>query len=161
MTNTVLENTIGNVEVKTTEVHFYVQRKSSYHKGINHMAIPFEIEKLNVGKAMNLSSGVFTAPVPGIYYFAFSTVKDEFPHHLIISLRLNGKGQGRAYSELYNKGKSSSTNTKATLSLTASLYLKAKDQVSLFIEYDSGGTFDTEEGQHTHFTGWLVNEELE
>ncbi len=157
---TVLENMIGNVEVKTKDVHFYVQRKSPFQKWKNHKTIPFDIEKLNVGRAMDLKTGVFTAPVPGIYYFAFSAVKDESPDHLIISLRLNGKEQGRAYSELFNQNKSLSINTKATLSLTASLYLKAKDQVNIFIENNTGVLFDTKVSQHTHFTGWLVNEEL-
>ncbi len=34
--------------------------------------IPFNIEHLNEGGAMDLAAGVFTVPVDGIYHFEFS-----------------------------------------------------------------------------------------
>lgn len=108
---------------------------------------------------MNLTSGVFTAPVPGTYHFAFSAVKDLFPDHLVISIRLNGKEQGRAYTEHFNQNNLTAIKTKASLSLSAVLYLQAGDQVNMRNEY-GGSILDQENYHHTHFTGWLVNEEL-
>ncbi len=55
-----LETYIGNVEVKSRSVHFYVQRNSSSTK---EGLLRFEITRLNVGGAMNLATGIFTVPV--------------------------------------------------------------------------------------------------
>ena len=51
-------------------VHFYVQRNSSF--GSIGTPIPFELALVNEGNAMNLQTGKFTAPRPGIYFFLFT-----------------------------------------------------------------------------------------
>lgn len=139
--------------MKTKDVHFYVQRKSSYYAEGNR-AIPFEIELLNLGGAMNSTSGVFTTPVPGTYFFAFSAVKEVCLDYLVVSIQVNGIDHGRGYTEHYGP----SIKTKSTVSLTSSLYLKAGDQVNMRVEY--GCLLDEENYHHAHFTGWLVTEEL-
>ena len=55
------------------------------------MTIPFDREVTNVGNAMNLTSGIFTAPKSGTYFFVFSGVKsDGNGSQLFVSLMLNG-----------------------------------------------------------------------
>jgi hypothetical protein len=55
--------------LKSTPVYFYVQRNSSFFAcGI----IPFNSTVVNEGNAMDFTSGIFTAPQPGIYFFSFS-----------------------------------------------------------------------------------------
>jgi len=50
-------------------VHFFVQRNRPWS---NEGAIPFQIEKLNIGGAIDVSTGIFTAPQDGVYHFSFS-----------------------------------------------------------------------------------------
>lgn len=156
---TVSEKIIGNVELRTKYVHFYVQRESPYRPKKDHLAIPFENEVLNQGGAMNVTSGVFTAPVSGTYHFAFSAVKLDSPDHLTVSIRLNGKEYGRTHTEHFNQDNLTTIKTKSSVSLTALLYLKVGDGVNMCIGFGSGGLFDNI-SHHTLFTGWLVNEEL-
>ena len=49
---------IGYVDVKSSPVYFYVQRKA--HFNTPKTPIPFDSEILNIGGAMNLTSGKFT-----------------------------------------------------------------------------------------------------
>jgi len=76
------------VDIKTKSVHFFVQRSNAFT--LNNVAIPFEIERLNMGGAMNLVTGVFTVPLDGIYHFEFSAMKlaDELVN--VIFLQVNG-----------------------------------------------------------------------
>ena len=48
--------------------------KSRQVSAINAV-VPFEVESLNVGGAFKLTTGFFTAPVPGIYDFELSGMK--------------------------------------------------------------------------------------
>ncbi len=63
---------IGYVDVKSAPVHFYVQRNSSFNT--TKTPIPFDLAVMNEGNAMNLTSGIFTAPRPGIYFFSFTAL---------------------------------------------------------------------------------------
>lgn len=102
---------------------------------------------------MDLESGVFTAPVPGIYHFEFSGIKDKDVNQLWVWLYLNGAYNiGRAYTyQLDNPG------SYETISLTATLRLKANDTIYLVLSI--GKLMDAFD-HYTHFTGWLVEEDL-
>ncbi len=147
----VSETLFGSVDVKSQSVHFYVQKNKDFSPNSTSV-IPFDIERLNVGGAMNLASGVFTAPVDGIYHFEFSGLKDtDASTYLYIELEVNGANIGASYAQYI-------ANIRNGLSsINASLRLKTGDLVRL----QSIGTLDDDDAHYTHFTGWLVEEDLQ
>ena len=56
--------------MKSLPVYFYVQKKFNLTK--LNTRVPFEIERVNVGAAMNITTGTFTAPCTGHYFFSFN-----------------------------------------------------------------------------------------
>jgi len=110
--------------------------------------IPFNIEHLNEGGAMDLAAGVFTVPVDGIYHFEFSGLKDLEAVGIYIYLQVNGVNFGTAFA-------TSMANYLALSTISTSLRLKVGDQVRLF---KTTGSLD--DGPFSHFTGWLVEEDF-
>lgn len=135
--------------MKTNIVHFYVQRNSSFGPGGG--VIPFQLMKLNVGNAFNLTSGTFTVPVKGIYHFQFSALKSGTATHLDIYLHVNGVTLGLAHTS------QSASGSGDTVSLSASLQLEENERVNL---YNHRGVLYDDSNHYTHFSGWLMEEEL-
>ena len=52
------ETIIGYNDIKSSAIYFYVQKNRIYTVG--NVSIPFDIQQLNIGNAMNLNTGVFT-----------------------------------------------------------------------------------------------------
>ena len=158
---------IGYNDVKSASVHFYVQRNSDKRKKFNTTGtpIPFDLAVVNEGNAMNLTSGKFTAPRPGIYFFSFTGLAQfqifRFPVsssyvRLGVSLHLNGGRIGTGYvAETNTPGQSS------PLTLQSTLNLKSGDQIWVAIAWQSTGAslFDNF-NHHTHFTGFMLEEEI-
>ena len=132
-----------------------MQRSTNF--GTENVPIPFEVTRLNVGNAMNAASGIFTAPKTGIYFFSFSGLGSSksatFPQ-----LYLNGILIGSGWAD--NIGSSDGADDIPTFTLQSTVQLNAGDQISL--KLDSWGTgFLWDDGNHyTHFTGWLLQEDL-
>ena len=141
------ETRIGNVDVKSNSgVYFFVGRNTTYPT--NKTAIPYEVERLNIGGAMNLASGVFTAPVSGRYQFNFVAL--AYAARTEVSLRLNeGRiGSGHGYS------------LEDTLAITATVALQKNDRIDTYL--DQGSIYDAGfyNGYYTQFTGILLEEDL-
>ncbi len=142
------ETRIGNVDVKSTEVHFYVQRSSSY--AFSNAIVQFDTERLNVGGAMNMNTRIFSAPVDGIYQFEFNGIKSS-QTSLYVFFQVNGVSIGVAHGTGDVSGAFQSV-------IQASLKLKAGDIVTLY--KTTGIIYDDINFYFTHFTGRLVSEDL-
>ena len=146
---------MGYVDVKSVPVYFYVQKTTSYTK-VN-FPITYEVARLNIGGAMNLGTGKFTAPREGTYFFSFSgnvrmgsTTKDGW---VDIDLILNGNRVGRGKAQL-TQGLSDDA-----YSLQSTLHLQKGDQVWVANYRNRAYMYD--DGAHsTHFTGWLLEEDI-
>ncbi len=103
-----------------------------------------------MGAAFNLTTGIFTAPLHGIYHFDFSCIKEDWSIYINVFIQLNGETIGTASTN--------SLNNKAftTASLTTSLQLKEGDKINLYKE--GGSIMDGDSIHYTHFAGWLVEE---
>ncbi|XP_045028733.1 uncharacterized protein LOC123471456 [Daphnia magna] len=147
---------IGFTEIKSVSTAFYVQRSSSFTQ-IN-TPIPFQVERLNVGGAMNLTSGIFTAPVTGSYFFCLSGTAyiSESTSRLVftISLYMNDNPIAYGYAD-----EMSTEYQYETFSLQSTLHLMKGDQVWLQISSIGTGVY-LYGGLFTHFNGWLLQEDI-
>ena len=138
------------MDVKSSPVHFFVQRNITY--GRENSVVPFELERLNVGEAMDINTGTFVAPQSGTYFFSFAFMKDEQAKNVTIYIRKNCVNIGAAHTHAL-------PNTKIQSSLQATLKLKSGDSVDLF-QMQNGNIYD-DASHYTHFTGWLIEEDIE
>jgi len=113
--------------------------------------VPFDRVVLNEGGAMNAATGIFTVPVDGIYHFDFSAMKHPNSVDVYVHLEVNEE----RVSSSYATGALPNLLTLNTISVC--LRLKMGDQVRL---YKTTGTLNDNAGHYTHFSGWLVDEDL-
>ena len=133
-----------------------------------NVAISFDVERVNVGNALEMTSGMFMAPRTGTYFFSFSGLA-SFPEttspdraHLGIGLYLGGTSIGGVQTEESN----TVANQFSSLSLQLTLNLVKDEDIWLQIDVMSSGVvlYDdatSEGGGHwTHFTGWMLEEDI-
>jgi len=136
----------GVVDVKSSPIYFHVQRNTTYSVTGK---IPFQIVQSNVGGGMNITSGIFTAPQSGTYFFSFTGLKDGSDNALRMDLYCNSnqitRAEGAAGAGLF------------TATLSSTLSLKSGDQISL--QLISGALFDGY-AKATNFNGILLQEEV-
>jgi hypothetical protein len=150
---------IGYVDVKSTPVHFYVQRGSSFDT--TGTPIPFDLARVNEGNAMDLKSGIFTAPRPGIYFFSFTGLA-RFPAsssrlQFGVGIYLNGGRIGASWVEESNNV----GGERIPLLVHSTLNLKKDDKIWVAIwAFSPGVTLFDNSNAHTHFTGFILEEEI-
>jgi hypothetical protein len=147
---------MGFTDVQSVPTYFLVMKNDSFNS--TNIPIPFSTAKLNIGGAMDLSSGKFTAPRTGTYFFSF-TGMIGFPTSsssviaLGIGMYLNGVEIGSSWTDEAN----TVVTQEVPLVLQSTVNLQEGDQVWLQITTISTGVI-----LYTvpAFTGWLLQENL-
>jgi hypothetical protein len=143
-----LQKLIGTVDVKSTPTYFYAQMTASY--STVNTAVPFGSAKVNVGNAFTASTGIFVAPTPGRYYFAYSGISGS-TGALRVDLQLK---TGTANWALV--GEANSNGGFQTCSLHSTLDLLKGDQVRLYLT--SGTIYENTQYLYTNYVGWLIED---
>ena len=138
------------MDVKTQNVHFYVQKSTGF--STIGAIVPFDVERLNIGGGMNLTSGIFSAPKAGIYIFSFKGTGIHtgggWTGFSFVSLDRNGESVARGSSRV------DGTRGFLTVSLHVTLQLDMGDQISMILS--DGQLTDG----YTQFMGSLLEENL-
>jgi len=127
-------------------VHFFVQRNRPWS---TEGAIPFQIEKLNIGGAIDASTGIFTAPQDGVYRFAFSGMMKSGMGRLYVLLRRN-MNETIAVAHGFVGANSI---ISPMISFTATVSLKKDDRIDLYKTNDNGVLYDSFYYSYTSYTG--------
>ena len=118
--------------------------------------IPYEVEQLNIGGAMNLTSGIFTAPVNGRYHFSFTSYLywnsfSSIDSSIVVYLRLKGVSIATSFAQL-------SGGSGGNVPIVATLNLAKGDTVDTYLGYS--GSITGNIIKYIHFTGILLEEDL-
>lgn len=149
---------IGYVDVKSVSIYFYVQRLAD-NFALTSTPIIFDQERLNVGGAYSATTGRFTAPAGGKYFFSFTGLV-KFPGYSSLvrtDMGLVKNGDYIAYCESdenFNSG-----FQYETISLQSTLELIKGDQIWVGISSISSGA-SLEGNYYTHFNGFLLEQTL-
>jgi hypothetical protein len=158
-----LQKWIGFADVKSTPLHFFVQRNSDFNTKWD--PIPFDLARVNEGNAMNLTSGKFTAPRPGIYFFSFTgraRLLDSSSHDCWFFSHLFLNGNRVIGSSDVREPYGPVDQFSPPLTLQSTLNLKKGDQLWVIIDYSGSSSYlrDYIDYHFTHFTGFMLEEEI-
>ncbi len=107
---------------------------------------------------MDLTSGKFTAPRPGIYFFSFTGVARLYSSLSSAWLHSNLYLNGNLIESNVVQDSNGPVSQYSPVTLQSTLKLGKGDQVWVQIENDGSSYLFA--GAYTHFTGFMLEEEI-
>jgi len=152
-------------EPKHTMVAFDAFRNKPFHEDQKY--ITFDGMKVNIGGAMDPDSGMFKAPVPGVYSFSFhGLTQDGTATYVKLVHRKMGETEWENVAGTYRRHEKEEDeqteiqdatkilkNAEGMLALSVLLELGEGDEVALFSYH---GNLRDGGWHYTHFTGYLL-----
>ena len=138
---------VGRVTASTSRPAFLARRTSSQVTG----TVVFDTVMLNQGSHYNNSTGIFTAPIAGLYSFSFNVLSDNNGGNSYFATSLYKNGSG--YAKVQNRTEDDN-DFGSGMSIIASL--AATDTVQV-VQHNVNvyGTASSDENM-TWFSGYLV-----
>nr|XP_029530091.1 complement C1q-like protein 2 [Oncorhynchus nerka] len=114
----------------------------------NEITLVFQRVLSNVGNAYNPTTGIFTAPVRGLYHFTFTAFDWGWTTMTGASLRRNGQVMVSVYDEKEGGSSESSSNS-------ATFLLQVGEQVYVAL-WGQGRRISDNENHYSSFNGFLL-----
>ena len=136
---------------------FHAYRTSSYSIGTSDAILIYDATKVNQGSHYNTTTGKFTAPVNGIYEFAWASIAINANDVFRYSLAINGTVESvrdELRLDITATGSEYATNGEFSRYIS----LSADDTVEVQVKSGVGSTgFGSTSYAYTYFRGRLIN----
>ena len=130
-----------------------VQRSTFYNT--TAVPIPYDTAPINMGNAMNISTGIFTAPRKGVYFFVFTGITVwETTGNSVLRIGLKKNNYYVAFG--YTNG--ANNDAYETFAFNCMLNLEAGDLV--WAEINAATNVFLFDGLYDNFSGWLLKEDI-
>ncbi|XP_022302313.2 uncharacterized protein LOC111110210 [Crassostrea virginica] len=132
-------------------VAFYAYMSSYENSPSTHHTLIFDHEVTNVGNGYSKHSGIFTAPIEGIYVFSWTIFLSLPNQSMSIEITLNSQPVGASFVH--------GANDYATVSGNAVLYMQKDDVVftRTHTTYVPHGSIRSDTIMRSAFSGWCIS----
>ena len=135
---------LTGIDTLPTAIYFYVHRTGGNVSSTN--TIVYNVADSNQGNAYSTSTGIFTAPQTGLYWFGSTFLNQGGDCDVQIRVDNNATGIGQA--------RASSSSNHVTASWSGVVYLTANQNVRCVVT--QGTIHGTSTNRWTTFTGYLI-----
>lgn len=148
------QTNVGEVDVKSEPIQFYVQKTTNFTAiGDNAVLMPFDTIQLNLGGAMDDQMGIFTALKSGTYVFHFNGVDLPGGADLVVNIYKND-------NQLVASGGPIGSANHGTVAIPCVLHLAVGETIKITISTPNGILYSEPVRPMTHFTGFLLEEDI-